>query len=251
MSDRGSRSEKGVTACSATREPAHHIQDEILMDYAAGTSSEVEAVFVASHLALCPACRHKVEDYEKIGGALLTSTPPADFSDDAFDALMARIDAGQFGGEDGPTGGPAGARTPSAKADPDATVVPRPLRDYLSTPVGRLPWKSVMRGLDEVTLPIADRDPHVTRKARLLRIKAGTQMPKHTHAGSEMTIVLSGSFSDERGSFGRGDVAIHDGDVDHQPLAGDEEDCLCFVVTDAPLKLTGRFTRFLNPFVKF
>jgi len=248
MSDRGSKSEMAVTACSAVEGPSHHIQDEILMDYAAGTSSQAEAVFVASHLALCPACRHRVEDYERVGGVMLMSAPPAECNEDAFDALMARIDAGQIGADDD-------ACVPmlpeQAHTGADAVIVPRPLRDYLSGPVETLPWKSVMRGLEEVTVPINDDDQNSKRKARLLRIKAGTQMPKHTHAGSEMTIVLSGSFSDERGWFGRGDVAIHDGDVEHQPLAGEEEDCLCFVVTDAPLKLTGRFTRFLNPFVKF
>ena len=31
-------------------------------------------------------------------------------------------------------------------------------------------------------------------------------------------------------------------------LAG--EDCLCLAVTDAPLRLTGRFTRMLNPFLR-
>jgi putative transcriptional regulator len=29
-----------------------------------------------------------------------------------------------------------------------------------------------------------------------------------------------------------------------------DEDCLCFAVTDAPLKLTSRIGRLLNPFVR-
>ncbi|WP_366654339.1 ChrR family anti-sigma-E factor [Fodinicurvata sp. EGI_FJ10296] len=229
------------------------MQDEILMDYAAGTSSEPEAVFVAAHLALCPQCRRRIEELEEIGGAFLESVGPAECGEDAFDALMARIDAGDESSDEQSEGAPITARAgpvlPGNLDDATARIIPRPLRDYLDQPISALPWKSVMRGLDEVSVPIGEGDSK--RKARLLRIRAGTQMPKHTHAGSEMTIVLSGSFSDERGAFGRGDVAIHDDDVDHQPVAGDEEDCLCFVVTDAPLKLTGRFTRFLNPFVKF
>ena len=46
-------------------------------------------------------------------------------------------------------------------------------------------------------------------------------------------------------------AAIADPHVDHQPQALGDEDCLCLAVTDAPLRLTGRFSRFLNPFLRF
>jgi putative transcriptional regulator len=42
-----------------------------------------------------------------------------------------------------------------------------------------------------------------------------------------------------------------DADNDHRPIAGPGRDCICLTVIDAPLRLTGRFGRFLNPFVKF
>jgi putative transcriptional regulator len=44
---------------------------------------------------------------------------------------------------------------------------------------------------------------------------------------------------------------IADESVDHCPIADEEGDCLCLAVTDAPLRLTGRFGRFLNPFIRF
>ena len=75
-------------------------------------------------------------------------------------------------------------------------------------------------------------------------------MPKHTHAGNELTLVLAGGFTDARGSYLRGDVAVTDEHVDHQPTADWDEDCLCLAVVDAPLRLTGRMTRFLNPFLR-
>jgi putative transcriptional regulator len=45
-------------------------------------------------------------------------------------------------------------------------------------------------------------------------------------------------------------VAEADHEVDHRPVADEGEDCLCLVVTDAPLKLTGRLGRLVNPFVR-
>ena len=41
------------------------------MDYAAGSLSEPVALLIATHLALCPRCRHEVEEFEALGGALL------------------------------------------------------------------------------------------------------------------------------------------------------------------------------------
>ncbi|HYD98947.1 MAG TPA: ChrR family anti-sigma-E factor, partial [Alphaproteobacteria bacterium] len=88
-------------------------------------------------------------------------------------------------------------------------------------------------------------------KARLLRVHAGTAMPQHTHDGEELTLVLCGAFRDETGRYARGDLAVTDSEIDHQPVAEPGEACICLAVTDAPLRLTGRFMRFLNPFVKF
>jgi putative transcriptional regulator len=84
----------------------------------------------------------------------------------------------------------------------------------------------------------------------LYRIRAGKKMPQHTHEGSEYTLVIRGAFSDVTGRYGRGDVAISDEDLDHTPIAEAGEECLCFAVMDAPLRLTGPIGRFLNRFVR-
>ena len=41
-----------------------------------------------------------------------------------------------------------------------------------------------------------------------------------------------------------------DSHVDHRPVADEDEDCLCLIVTDAPLRLTGWLGRLLNPFIR-
>ena len=77
----------------------HHIDDEMLMLYAAGKLSEGWSVAVATHLALCPSCRSSLEVYEAIGGHFLDSENPE--SDDeviaqSWELLKARIDAGDI-----------------------------------------------------------------------------------------------------------------------------------------------------------
>jgi putative transcriptional regulator len=74
-------------------------------------------------------------------------------------------------------------------------------------------------------------------------------MPTHGHRGQELTLVLAGSFSDEHGTFARGDVEEADEDVEHQPIADPGEDCICLAVTDAPLRLRG-IAAILQPFLR-
>ena len=86
--------------------------------------------------------------------------------------------------------------------------------------------------------------------AFMLKVEAGRAVPQHTHRGNELVMVLKGAYSDAAGRFGRGDVELADGDVDHQPKAEFGEDCICLAVTDAPLKFTGSLGWLLNVFVK-
>ena len=58
--------------------------------------------------------------------------------------------------------------------------------------------------------------------------------------------MLKGGFSDKTGHFARGDVAVADAELDHIPVADLDADCICFAVTDAPLRLTGPFGRLMH-----
>lgn len=195
--------------------PQHHPDESLLIEYANGSLAEAKALLVATHLALCPACRHAVAAGEIAGAAL------------AFDDVVADV---------GPM--PDVAATPveprTALVEPVAPV-PEPLRGYLGAPVVALGWKPVLTGMREYPLPeFAGRS-----SVRLLAIEPGRRMPRHTHEGLELTLVLQGSFADASGAYAKGDVATADASVDHQPQAGAGELCLCLAVEDAPLKLVG------------
>jgi putative transcriptional regulator len=121
------------------------------------------------------------------------------------------------------------------------SLLPPPLAAYVGSSFADIRWRSVLPGLREAKLAHDGGG-----EASLLWIKAGRAMPAHTHHGLEATLVLAGSFSDAGGRYERGDLAIADDDIDHKPVAGTAEDCLCFAVSEGPVRLTGPFARLFN-----
>lgn len=223
--------------------PRHHPTDELLVAYAAGNLGEAPSLAVATHLALCPACRQEVRRLEAVGGALLEEMPESAVGDDLLAAIMGRLDAPG----DEADGAVLTLARPRSKAAGKVPSLPEPLRGYIGGDLDKVVWTRVIRGVDEAAVPVGSG----TAKSRLLRIRPGVAMPRHTHAGMELTLVVAGGFTDGTGHYERGDFATTDGSVDHQPVADAGEDCICLAITDAPLKLTGTFGRLLNPFIRF
>lgn len=207
--------------------------DELLMAHAAGRLPEPVSLIVATHLALSPPARARYRRYESVGGALLDELEPVPLEDGAWERLLGRL------------GAPEDEAT-AAPVKPEVAGLPRPLRDYLPGSLDELRWRSYgsAAGIElDVKAP--------GYRTTLLRVHAGRRVPQHTHEGSELTLVLEGAFRDATGRYARGDLALADSSVDHRPVADPGEDCMCLTVTDAPLRLTGLFGRFLNPFVRF
>ena len=215
--------------------PHHHPSEEMLLSYAAGSMNEPLALLVATHLALCPQCRHQVAAYEALGGEELEDQAPALLSSDSLVRVLDRLDAPEA---------PAEAMPPWPASNGDLRL-PRPLRDYVAGSLDSLDWHQ-RGGIAEASL-LPERDSF---KTRLMRIRPKTAIPEHSHHGSEYTLVLTGGFSDHTGHFVRGDVAIADPAVQHKPIADPGEDCVCLAVTDAPLRFTGPIARLLSPLLQ-
>lgn len=212
----------------------HHLNDAILMAYAAGSLPEAFNLMVASHLSLCDLCRARAESFDSLGGEVLEQIGDdavASLRPDSLEATLALI-----------AGGPVDQ---PAQTDPECTVLPRPLRDYVGGDLDAIRWKPIGMGVRQAILPTSK-----DASARLLFIPAGTAMPDHGHHGTEMTMVLKGAFQDEDDYFARGDVEIAGSDMHHTPVADIHEDCICLAVADAPLhfdrlipKIAQRFLR--------
>ena len=226
--------------------PHHHPGDDLLIAYAAGSQEEPVSLIVATHLALCPRCRHEVARLEELGGIFLENSPSEMLADSTYSRLMARLNEMGDRRKDRTSLSRDTTRARPARVSQRSIgmerMLPKPLRDYIGGSFDNLNWTS-FRGLSKAEL--LQGCPGF--KTRLMRIKAGTAMPIHTHVGSELTSVLSGSFADDRGHYARGDFCEADAAVNHQPFADANEDCICLAVTDAPLRLTGAFSRVLNP----
>lgn len=211
----------------------HHPQSDTLWAYAAGSLDEASSVLVASHLALCPACRAEVRRMEALGGAMLEDVGTAKVSLNSFDAVMAKLDA--------PVKSAAAPAIPKAAND---SVLPRPLRDYVGGGVDAIAWRKLTRGVEYFDLPVNAEG----RRARLLRIAPGTRVPSHGHGGEEMTMVLAGGYTDEFGSYARGDVETADVTQVHQPVADAGEPCICLTVTRGALIPSAIFSVFTKLF---
>jgi len=72
-------------------------------------------------------------------------------------------------------------------------------------------------------------------------------MPEHGHGGSELTLLLRGSYRDEVGHFARGDLADLDETVEHQPVADPETGCICLIGTESKARFKSLFARLLQP----
>ncbi len=212
-----------------------HPPFELLLDYASGSLPEPVALAIACHASLCSECARELEAMDAAGGALLDGIDVEAVSPNAFDALLARLDE------------PEPPQVPAPVMDQETqSVIPGPLRAYLGTNLSNLPWRKVNRAIDEVRLATSRRG----FKTALMRLKPGSIMPRHTHRGSELTVVLAGGYTDSGRQFLRGDIDIKDPSHEHRPVVDDDGECLCLVVLDAPLKLTGAIGRFVNPFLR-
>jgi putative transcriptional regulator len=209
--------------------------DDLLLAHAAGKLPEPVALAVATHLALSPTARARYHGYEAVAGILLEELEPEALAAGAWARAEARLDA--------EPNEPALNRAP---VSPDHLLLPRPLRDYLPAPLHSLRWRNY-GPIAEIELPLEAPAYRTT----LVRVRAGMPVPQHTHAGSELTLVLDGAFHDETGHYRRGDLVLADSGLDHRPTADQGQDCLCLAVTDAPRRMTGRFGRWLNPFIRF
>lgn len=210
----------------------HHLPDDLLLAYAAGNLSEGWSLAIAAHLGLCPVCRRREAQFVSIGGAALEDFAPAHLADDALAACLSRLDE--------PEAAAMVARTNQGQP----AILPQPLREYLGSDADAVRWSPVGGGIRQKVIPTGG-----DARARLLFIPPGEHVPEHGHRGLELTLVLAGSFADGHGEFYRGDIAVVDDSVQHTPIAGPGDPCICLAVTDAPLSFRSFLPRLVQRFV--
>ena len=210
----------------------HHADDSTLLSYAAGALPESFSLVLAAHLEQCERCRQRLLEAEDVGGTLLGAIESIPLSVDSMDKVWAAIESGEPEPEPAPR--------------PRVEGLPSALARYLPGGLNSIRWRTVAPGIRQYILKDVESG---NGTARLLSIEPGTTIPHHTHGGSELTLILKGSFADEMGRFTPGDLADLDDSVHHQPVADTAESCICLIATDERLRFTGVLSRLLQPLV--
>lgn len=209
----------------------HHPHAESLMSCSAGSMPEAFAAVMASHIALCPQCRKDLALMEKIGVTLFEQldTVPVLKDVPVMQLRAAEADRGD-------------ATTADA---PDFGDVPEPLRDFVGGELSSIKWSRIGPGLAQhvIGLPRKGRGD-----LRLIKVAPGLALPEHSHNGSELTLVLKGSYRDESGHYRVGDVADMMGDTPHSPIADPDDGCICLIATEGKLKFKSLLARIVQPF---
>lgn len=202
----------------------HHISAPLMAAYAAGNLPYHYELVVASQISMSDEARARLAAHEMAGAAVMVESAAVDVSADLKAGIMARLDE------------PA----PKEVSYQKSGVFPGPVMEALK---GKPPkWKSMGFGVRQSILH-ADKEGSV----RLLYIPGGEAVPDHSHKGLELTLVLQGSFSDETGRFGVGDIEIADDDLEHAPVADKGEACICLAATGAPLRFSSWMPRLFQP----
>ena len=201
----------------------HHPDAATLMSFSAGTLPEPLAAVTAAHVSMCRQCQDDIKSMEMMGGLLLQQqaaaqldttapTPVADIDDAALEAHSDKA-----------------ARKP-------CELLPSPVANHYKLSEETIPWRRLGPGIWHYQLPLS---AGVEGDLRLLKISAGMKMPEHGHGGSELTLVLNGSYADETGRYERGDMQDLDDHVEHQPVADKETGCICLIASERPAQFKG------------
>jgi putative transcriptional regulator len=208
-----------------------HPDPATLMSFAAGTLAEPLAAVVAAHVDMCEACRCEVDDLDLVGALLLAEVAPGRGAVSRAPATLpviarAEADVG-----------------PGRHADPSGRL-PRRLAAAYQLSFDSIPWKRLGPGVWHHRLPLGAGG---RGDLRLLKIGPGRVMPDHGHGGGELTLVLDGAYSDETGTFRRGDIQDIDESVEHTPVADRDTGCICLIASERPARFKGLVGRLIQP----
>ncbi len=219
-----------------------HPDNQLLKAFAEGSLDSVVAALISVHVSSCQNCSDSLRVQEaSLADALLEDDAPANdlapcLGKQDFDAFLNQITLSEPKPEPVESRGadPVVIRVQGQSIEvPSVLSIFAELAGHWQSVVGHL-WQKAVSG---------HGSPY---QIDFIYMEAGGKIPRHTHRGREFTLVLQGSFSDELGRYGVGDLVVRNGVDEHTPYS--DEGCLCLAVIDAPLHFTAGLARLLNPF---
>jgi putative transcriptional regulator len=209
----------------------HHPDIRLLSEFAAGSLPLAQSACISVHLHFCDHCRRQLKSLQQVGAEIFEAMEPIEVDDSLLDSLFEQLD-------DEP---PLSYHSRANRNEGPVLVQRLMSGDYED-----LTWQRINSALQIARLRTGDPE----HEFALYHIKAGGSIPRHAHRGTELTLVLEGSFSDEEGVYQQGDFLIRDAGDEHTPTASKTADCICIGVLDAPIKFKPWNYRLLNPLLQ-
>jgi putative transcriptional regulator len=195
----------------------HHPDSATLMSFAAGALAEPLSAACSAHVSMCARCRGELRDMELVGATLLGSAP--------------------MGGSRVAVPVKPREMQPSTHAGAgvgNRDQLPGSLARKYGLTLDQIPWKRLAPGVWQHHLALS---PGAQGELYFIKLAPGCRLPLHGHTGGELTVVLTGAFTDASGEFRRGDMQDIDNATEHQPVGDKEEGCICLVAAEGPYLL--------------
>lgn len=221
---------------------SYHPDNDLLKLYAIGEIDSGHGVAVASHLDSCSQCRKIVADFEEEAAEeLVAAGSESTLSGSELEAVFNNM-LDDIMTLDADYTEPKSRKPAKVNVNGKTFHVP----SALSPLVERMgAWRSYGGKVFTSNIDLSE-----DCKVSLLYITQGVQVPQHTHKGYESTLVLHGSFSDEKGIYAQGDFIREDSSTKHAPQTADDQDCLCLSILTEPMIFTQGVARIFNRFGK-
>ncbi len=201
--------------------------ETLLLSYAAGLLDQAQSLIVASHVAMSPQAKEKVQECEALGGALMEKyCEPVSMGKQSLANVLNRLDAREA---------PQEHEEMYELVFPEGLSIPLCLKRSVACHVQHVHWRTVRPGVQSFELSLECRQS----KTRFLKAGRGVESPRMAPRAMELTLILDGALMDETGVHKRGDLVIMDETCRHAATSCDRQGGFYMVVTSAPTHFSG------------
>ena len=210
----------------------HHPSRAMLVDFSAGNLGTAESICVSAHLHFCDQCRNELMRLDQVASQLMTEAEPQSVDEDLFDSVMSKIDALP--------------EAPTKVEIEEKSDFPHTVAKLINETESAPNWRRMSSSVDVARFQTGQNKFEVA----LHRICAGGKTPHHGHNGTEFTVVLKGSFSDEQAVYSEGDFLLRGPGDEHQPMGAQNGECICLSALAAPIKLSSPLGFLMKPWLR-
>ena len=123
----------------------HHLTDDVLLAYCAGTLPEAFSLVVATHISLCGTCRSHMDTLDALGGVVIEETPKTSMSSGSLEACLKMAEnMSKNPIKMAAVGEPKRPKSPG--------LFPAPLQDYVGGDLDAVRWRPIGLGVKQAIL---------------------------------------------------------------------------------------------------